>query len=63
MTITIIFGQTAVDRYLDNDPSYVRGGHEEEFVFETSGEVDAFLLGLRSMDGWQAFCVKNGEVR
>jgi hypothetical protein len=62
LSITIIFGTSAVSGYQDNDPDYLEDGAEETFKFNTEAEVDAFLQGIEAMDGWMAYCVKNGDI-
>ena len=62
ISITIIYGTSAVGGYYNNQPGYANEGREMTYNFETQGEVDAFQLGLEEMDGWMAFCVKTEEI-
>lgn len=57
-TIKIVFGEHAARLHSDGEPDAIvlDEGSIETFTFDTEAELNAFKLGLESMDGWMGYC-------
>lgn len=60
-TVAVVFGETATDHWAEECVSQEVKDGLQEFEFDTQAEVDAFVMGLKTMAGWEEFLVVTDE--